>query len=163
VRVLIADDHELVRKGLGAIFSGEPGWTVCGEAANGQEAVDLVAKLHPDLVLLDITMPLMNGLTAAAKIRQLAPATKILIVSMHDSPVAAREALKAGADAFQRSPLVLALTTISSPAAPSSGFRLVSVSPQRRNRLRWRQFQSEEVPSLSLWRRVSEWQIRPTN
>jgi DNA-binding NarL/FixJ family response regulator len=100
VRVLIADDHELVRKGLGAIFKGEPDWTICGEAANGQEAVDLVAKLLPDLVLLDITMPLMNGLTAAAKIRKLAPATKILIVSMHDSPVAAREALKAGADAF---------------------------------------------------------------
>ena len=100
MRVLIADDHELVRKGLGAIFSSEPDWTICGEAANGQEAVELVVKLRPDLVLLDITMPLMNGLTAAAKIRQLAPATKILIVSMHDSPVAAREALKAGADAF---------------------------------------------------------------
>ncbi len=82
------------------MFSGEPDWTICGEAANGQEAVELVVKLHPDLVLLDITMPRMNGLTAAAKIRQPAPATKILIVSMHDSPVAAREALKAGADAF---------------------------------------------------------------
>jgi DNA-binding NarL/FixJ family response regulator len=100
VRVVIADDHELLRKGLGAIFSGEPGWTVCGEAANGQEAVELVVQLRPDLVLLDITMPRMNGLAAAAKIRQLAPATKILIVSMHDSPVAAREALKAGADGF---------------------------------------------------------------
>lgn len=100
MRVVIADDHELVRKGLAAILGSEPDWTICGEAANGQEAVDLVAQLQPDLVLLDITMPLMNGLTAAAKIRRLVPATKILIVSMHDSPVAAREALNAGADAF---------------------------------------------------------------
>jgi DNA-binding NarL/FixJ family response regulator len=100
MRVVLADDHEMVRKGIRAIFSGHPPWTVCGEAENGQQAIDLVLELKPDLVVLDLSMPVMNGFQAAAKIRRLAPATKILVLSMHDSPQAKYEALAVGADAF---------------------------------------------------------------
>src|ERR1700687_833608 len=100
MRVVLADDHAIVRKGIRAIVNGHPPWTVCGEAENGQQAIDLVLELKPDLVVLDLSMPVMNGLQAAAKIRQLAPSTKILILSMHDSPQAEHGALAVGADAF---------------------------------------------------------------
>jgi DNA-binding NarL/FixJ family response regulator len=100
MRVVVADDHEVVRKGIRAIVNGYPPWTVCGEAENGQQAIDLVLELKPDLVVLDISMPVMNGLQATAKIRQLAPSTKILILSMHDSQQVEHEALAVGADAF---------------------------------------------------------------
>jgi DNA-binding NarL/FixJ family response regulator len=100
MRVVLADDHEMVRKGIWAIINGHPPRTVCGEAENGQQAIDLVLELKPDLVVLDLSMPVMSGFQAAARIRQLAPSTKILILSMHDSPQAEREALAVGADAF---------------------------------------------------------------
>ncbi|HXM93110.1 MAG TPA: response regulator transcription factor [Candidatus Dormibacteraeota bacterium] len=100
MRVVLADDHEIVRKGIRNIIDQHSPWTVCGEAENGQQAIDLVVRLRPDLVVLDLSMPVMNGLQAAAKIRQLVPSTKILILSMHDSPQSAREALAVGADAF---------------------------------------------------------------
>jgi two-component system nitrate/nitrite response regulator NarL len=100
MRVVLADDHEIVRKGIRAIINGYSPWTVCGEAENGQQAIDLVLELKPDLVVLDLSMPVMNGLQAATRIRQLRPSTKILILSMHDSPEAEHEALAVGADAF---------------------------------------------------------------
>jgi DNA-binding NarL/FixJ family response regulator len=100
MRVVLADDHEMVRRGMRSIVNGHPPWTVCGEAENGQQAIDLVLELKPDLIVLDLSMPVMNGLQAAAKIRQLVPSTKILILSMHDSPQAKHEALAVGADAF---------------------------------------------------------------
>ncbi|MGB2888470.1 MAG: response regulator transcription factor [Candidatus Acidiferrales bacterium] len=100
MRIVLADDHEVVRKGVKALLEGHSQWTVCGEAGNGQEAVDLVVQLQPELIVLDLSMPIMNGLRAAAKIRQLFPATKIVILSMHDSPRIRPEALDAGADAF---------------------------------------------------------------
>jgi two-component system nitrate/nitrite response regulator NarL len=100
MRVVLADDHEMVRRGIRSTVNGHPPWTVCGEAENGQQAIDLVLELRPDLVVLDLSMPVMNGLQAAAKIRQLAPSTKILVLSMHDSPQAKQEALAVGADAF---------------------------------------------------------------
>jgi DNA-binding NarL/FixJ family response regulator len=100
MRVVLADDHEVVRKGIRAIVNGHPPWTVCGEAENGQQAIDLVLELKPDLVVLDLSMPVMNGLQATARIRQLAPSTKILVLSMHDSSQVEHGALAAGADAF---------------------------------------------------------------
>jgi DNA-binding NarL/FixJ family response regulator len=100
MRVVLADDHEIVRKGIRAIVNGHSPWTVCGEAENGQQAIDLVLELKPDLVVLDLSMPVMNGLQATARIRQLAPSTKILVLSMHDSPQVEHGALAAGADAF---------------------------------------------------------------
>src|ERR1700682_1596712 len=100
MRVLIADDHEMVRRGIRALIEQHEGWQVCGEATNGQEAVDLVVSLQPELIVLDLSMPVMNGIQAAKKIRELAPATKIIVLSMHDSPHARRGAQIAGAHGY---------------------------------------------------------------
>jgi two-component system, NarL family, nitrate/nitrite response regulator NarL len=99
VRVVVADDHAFIRQGIRAMFEAR-GWTVSGEAADGQEAVELVQKLRPVLVVLDISMPVLNGLQAAKAIRASVPSTKIIVLSMHDSPHARKEALKAGADGY---------------------------------------------------------------
>jgi DNA-binding NarL/FixJ family response regulator len=100
LKILLVDDHEVVRRGLKTILTMRPSWTVCGEAGSGQDAIKRVRDLKPDLVLLDVTMPGMSGLEAATKIRNLAPSTKILILSMHDSASMTAEALRSGADAF---------------------------------------------------------------
>jgi len=97
--VLIVDDHELVRRGLRDILRGTE-FEVCGEAQNGQEGLAQTVSLRPTLVLLDMSMPVLTGLQAAAKIRQLLPGTKILIITMHDSPQMEIEARAAGADAY---------------------------------------------------------------
>jgi len=99
LRVLVADDHELVRRGLRDILSNTR-FDVCGEATDGQQAVEQTLELKPDLVLLDMSMPVMTGLQAAATIRRLAPDTKIIVVTMHDSPRMEKEARAAGADAY---------------------------------------------------------------
>jgi two-component system nitrate/nitrite response regulator NarL len=99
LRILIVDDHELVRAGVRAIISTNPFWEVCGEAENGRAAVQKVKELAPDLILLDISMPEMNGIEAAREIRRIAPATKIIIITMHESPQLELAARQAGADA----------------------------------------------------------------
>jgi DNA-binding NarL/FixJ family response regulator len=99
-RILLADDHELIRKGLRAIIEGNKDWLICGEATNGQEAIERTLELQPDLIILDVTMPVLNGLQAARQIRERAPATKILMLSMHDSPQLANEAVRVGADGY---------------------------------------------------------------
>jgi DNA-binding NarL/FixJ family response regulator len=99
-KILLADDHELIRKGLRTMFRGNKDWVVCGEAANGQEAVERTLELQPDLIILDVSMPVLNGLEAARQIRKLAPRTKIVILSMHDAPELANEAAGLGADGY---------------------------------------------------------------
>lgn len=100
-RILLADDHQIVRRGLKSLIQGlGPDWEICGEAENGKEAVEKTLTLRPDLVILDISMPVQNGLEAAREIRRKSPDTKILILSMHDSPHMKEEAKKAGADAY---------------------------------------------------------------
>jgi len=99
LRVLIVDDHEVVRRGLRDILRDSP-FVVCGEAENGKLALEQTLELKPDIVLLDMSMPVMTGLQAAAKIRALSPPTKIIVVTMHDSPQMADEARAAGADAY---------------------------------------------------------------
>jgi DNA-binding NarL/FixJ family response regulator len=99
-RILLADDHEIVRKGIKSLLDGQFPWEVCGEAENGREAVEKVDELHPDLVILDLSMPLLNGIEAAREIRRRAPNVKIVIFSMHDSARIAEEAKNAGADAY---------------------------------------------------------------
>jgi DNA-binding NarL/FixJ family response regulator len=99
-RIVLADDHEIVRTGIRTLLDGHHPWEVCGEAENGKDAVEKVLKLKPDLVVLDLSMPLMNGIEAAREIRKKAPQTKIIIFSMHDSPRIADEAVQAGADAY---------------------------------------------------------------
>lgn len=99
-RILLVDDIEVVRKGLKKLLGGNEGWEICGEAENGKEAIEKVAELCPDIVLLDVTMPVMNGFQAASEIRRLSPKTKIVIFTMHESPRMAEESKRAGADAY---------------------------------------------------------------
>lgn len=97
INVLLADDHVLVRNGIKSMLESEADINVVGEASDGAEAVESVKKLKPDIVILDIRMPNMTGLEAAAKLRQQAPAVKSVILSMHDSEEYVLEALNAGA------------------------------------------------------------------
>jgi DNA-binding NarL/FixJ family response regulator len=99
-RILIVDDHEIVRSGLRRLVERQSGWEVCGEAVNGKEAIDKALALNPDLVLMDISMPVMNGIEATRQIRRLSPVTKIVIVSLRDDESITAEAKKAGADAY---------------------------------------------------------------
>lgn len=99
IRILLADDHELVRKGIKALFEGVPDWQVCGEAANGKEAVEKALELGPDLILMDLSMPVMNGIEATRQIRHSRPSAKIVMLTMHDSPQIADQAKQAGASA----------------------------------------------------------------
>ena len=95
--ILIADDHEVVRRGIRALLDARPEWTICGEAATGSEAVEKAGKLRPDLVLLDLSMPDMNGLEAIPRIRDACPDAKILVLTMHDSGEMAARVLATGA------------------------------------------------------------------
>lgn len=99
VRILIADDHEVVRTGVHALLEAEVGWTVCGEATNGREAVDKAVELRPDVVVLDVTMPELNGLEAARQIRRAVPA-KVLVLTVHESEQMATEISAAGAHGY---------------------------------------------------------------
>src|SRR5215471_16830561 len=100
LRILIADDHEVVRKGIRALLDGHPGWEVCGEAVDGRDAVEKAREFSPDLALLDIGMPNLNGLDAARQILKAAPRTRVLILSMHNSDQVVREVLEVGARGF---------------------------------------------------------------
>lgn len=100
LRILIADDHELARHGVRALLESHPGWEVCGEASDGRESVELAAATKPDVVLLDIGMPNLNGLEAARQILANSPGVAILILTMHDSDSVVREVLRAGARGF---------------------------------------------------------------
>jgi two-component system nitrate/nitrite response regulator NarL len=100
MKVLIADDHEVVRKGVCSILELREGLVVCGEASNGDEAVQKAAALKPDLVILDVTMPVRDGFSAASKIRAILPAVPILMLSMHNGHSMTRAAQAAGAQGF---------------------------------------------------------------
>lgn len=90
LRILLVDDHELVRRSVRLLLGKDRRWEVCGEAKNGDEAVDKVLGLTPDVVILDLSMPALGGLDVASAIRQVAPAAKIIFFSMMDFPEAAR-------------------------------------------------------------------------
>jgi DNA-binding NarL/FixJ family response regulator len=100
IRILVADDHELVRRGIRALLETESGWTVCAEAANGRDAVEMAVATRPDVAILDISMPELNGVEAARQIRRAVPQCQILILTMHESEQVLREALVAGARGF---------------------------------------------------------------
>jgi DNA-binding NarL/FixJ family response regulator len=99
-KIVIADDHEVVRQGVRSILEAHAGWAVCGEATTGREAVLAAAQLRPDVVILDVAMPEMNGLEAARQIRQHLPKAKILMLTMYDTEQLTAEFAEAGADAY---------------------------------------------------------------
>ncbi|HEY4764045.1 MAG TPA: response regulator transcription factor [Candidatus Sulfotelmatobacter sp.] len=100
IRILLVDDHPIVRQGLKTLLEGHSGWEVIGEAADGAEAVEKAKNLSPDVMVLDVTMPRMNGLEACRVLRQQCPGLEILFVTQHDSPQMMREALEAGARGY---------------------------------------------------------------
>jgi DNA-binding NarL/FixJ family response regulator len=100
IRIVIADDHEIFRRGLRSLLESREDWQVCGEAVDGQEAVDRVRELKPDVVVLDVTMPRMNGLEAAREIRRQVPDSKVVILSQHEPGLMKQSALAAGAGAY---------------------------------------------------------------
>jgi len=100
LRILIADDHEVARRGIRALLESHPGWEVCGEAKDGRETVELASTTKPDVILLDIGMPNLNGLEAARQILAALPEVAILILTMQDSDHVVREVLRAGARGF---------------------------------------------------------------
>jgi len=102
IRILLVDDHPIVRQGLKTLLEGHSGWEVIGEASDGAEAVEKAKDLNPDVMVLDVTMPRMNGLEACRLIqkRQSGSALEVLFVTQHDSPQMMREALDAGARGY---------------------------------------------------------------
>jgi DNA-binding NarL/FixJ family response regulator len=100
IRVLVADDHTIVRSGIRHVLEGEPGFEVVGEASTGQEVFSLTAELHPDIVVLDISMPGESGLHVAARLSTTPSPPRVLILSMHDNAEYVIESVRAGAHGY---------------------------------------------------------------
>lgn len=99
-RVLIADDHAIVRAGLRAVLKGEPGIELVGEASGGEEALHLVERLHPDILVLDLSMPDLDGIQVTKRIRSTSPEVRVLILTVHEDEGLLREALRVGAAGY---------------------------------------------------------------
>ena len=100
LRILVVDDHEVVRRGLCAIVQAQTGWEVCGEASNGRSAVEMARELRPAVVILDLSMPEMNGLEAARQILKAEPKIQVLMLTQHDTDQVIREVLDVGARGY---------------------------------------------------------------
>ena len=100
MRILVVDDHEIVRNGIRALLSRDPNLFVCGEAIDGQDAVEKAETLRPDLIVMDVSMPRLNGLEATREIRQHLPRCEVVIVSQHGAAEMLQQALKAGARGY---------------------------------------------------------------
>lgn len=100
VQILLADDHEVVRKGLRALLEAQPGWKVIAEATDGREAVEKARDMHPDVAIVDIGMPCLNGLEATRQIVKKAPRTRVLVLTMHDTNPLIQQVVKAGARGY---------------------------------------------------------------
>jgi DNA-binding NarL/FixJ family response regulator len=100
LKILVVDDHDIIRRGLKALLTAKPGWEVCAEAKTGREAVSLAEQLKPEIVVMDISMPDLNGLEAARRISKALPRTGILILTMHFSDQLVRDVVEAGARGY---------------------------------------------------------------
>jgi two-component system, NarL family, response regulator NreC len=100
IRILLADDHAVVRQGFRMILAGQPDMEIVGEAGNGREAVELAEKLHPDVVVMDVAMPELNGIEATRRLGTSTPHSRVLALSMHKDSVYVREILRAGARGY---------------------------------------------------------------
>jgi two-component system response regulator DegU len=100
IRIVFADDHDIVRRGLRALFSSTKDFKVVGEATNGEAAIALIAKKKPDVAVLDISMPVMNGVEATKMIRERFPTVKVLILTVHEDEAYVFQLLRAGANGY---------------------------------------------------------------
>lgn len=100
LRIVVADDHALMRRGISDLLSSVPNWEVVAEAANGREAIETVRRHKPDVLVIDLTMPELNGLTAAREILKSHPRTEIVLLTMHNTEQAIREVLESGARGY---------------------------------------------------------------
>jgi DNA-binding NarL/FixJ family response regulator len=100
LRILLADDHEIVREGVRGLIERQPGWEICGEASTGREAVALAAELKPDMVVMDIGMPELNGLDATRQIKKRVPEAEVLIFTANETEEVVRQVFQAGARGY---------------------------------------------------------------
>ena len=100
LRILVVDDHAVVRRGVRSLLESQEGWEVCGEATTGRDAVEQSRRLRPDVVVMDLSLPELNGLDATRQILKFAPDTEVLVLTMHHSEELARDALQAGARGY---------------------------------------------------------------
>ncbi len=100
IRILLADDHALVRQGFRMILEAQPDMQIVGQAGTGKEAVELAEKLHPDIAIIDVAMPELNGIEATRRLGEISPRTRVLALSMHKDSVYVREILRAGARGY---------------------------------------------------------------
>ncbi len=100
LRILIVDDHAVVRRGVRSLLESRPGWEISGEATTGREAVDMARRLQPDVVVMDLSLPELNGLDATRQILKDSPRGEILVLTMHHSEELARDVLQAGARGY---------------------------------------------------------------
>ncbi len=99
-RVLVVDDHAFIRRGVNSILQAFPEWELCGEAENGQEAVQLADKLKPEVIIMDVSMPVLNGIEATKIISKAHPEIKIVLLTLHDSAELLRSGFRAGAKGY---------------------------------------------------------------
>ena len=100
LRIMIVDDHAVVRRGVRALLESQAGWHVSGEATTGREAIDLARQLQPDIVIMDLSLPELNGLDATREVLKVSPGSEVLILTMHHSEELARDALQVGARGY---------------------------------------------------------------
>src|SRR5437867_3505455 len=100
LRIVVVDDHAVVRRGVRALLESQPGWEVSAEATTGREAVEVAKRLQPDIVIMDLTLPELNGLDATRQILSESPRTEVLVLTMHQSEELARSVLQAGARGY---------------------------------------------------------------
>lgn len=99
-RILLADDHDIVRRGLKALLQERPEWKICGEANSGRDAVELATRLQPEIAIVDLMMPDLNGLETTGRIRKVSPRTEVLVFTMHHDEELVHEVLSAGARGY---------------------------------------------------------------
>jgi DNA-binding NarL/FixJ family response regulator len=100
LRILVADDHEIVRKGVREVVESHPGWEVCAEAADGQQALALALKEKPDIAVLDVSLPTLNGVALTRRLRKECPSIRVLLFTMHDDDETMSNGLAAGARGY---------------------------------------------------------------
>jgi DNA-binding NarL/FixJ family response regulator len=100
LRILVADDHDIIRRGLKSLLAAKPGWEICAEAKNGREAIALAEEHKPDVVVMDVSMPELNGLEAVRHIRKSLPKTEVVVLTLHFSDQLVHDLIEAGAKGY---------------------------------------------------------------